>query len=151
MRKLLHDITVDALAHVGQRRNFLGPHGVHTAKWLVRPMFRTFFRALPESSYLFDVDQMIHNALAFHYSDMAPALLQRSCLRDGAGGGVMAFPVSAMESCTRVWNTPPCEAIHASVRPGRLRRKSESGAHLYTTVARSLQPLYTGTEHPSGW
>jgi hypothetical protein len=78
MRALLHEITVDELAHVGQRRNFLGPCGVQAAIWLVRPMFRAFFRAIPESPYLFDVDQMIHDALAFNYRDMAPALLQRS-------------------------------------------------------------------------
>jgi hypothetical protein len=78
VRELLHEITVDELAHVGQRRNFLGPRGVQTAQWLVRPIFRAFFRAIPESPHLFDVEQMIHNALAFNYQDMAPAPLQRS-------------------------------------------------------------------------
>ena len=78
VRELLHEITVDELAHIGQRRNFLSPQGVQVAQWLVRPMFRAFFRGIPENPYLFDVTQMIHDALAFDYNDMPPALLQRS-------------------------------------------------------------------------
>ena len=78
MREPLHEITVDALAHIGQRRNFLGPRGVQAAQWLVRPMFRAFFRGIPESPSLFDVTQMIHDALAFDYNDMPSALLQRT-------------------------------------------------------------------------
>lgn len=78
VRALLHEITIDELAHIGQRRNFLSPRGVQVAQWLVRPMFRAFFRGIPESPYLFDVTQMIHDALAFDYNDMPPALLQRS-------------------------------------------------------------------------
>jgi hypothetical protein len=62
VRELLHEITIDEWAHVGQCRNFLGPRGVHAAQWLVRPMFLAFFRAIPESPSLFDVDQMIHRA-----------------------------------------------------------------------------------------
>ena len=78
VHELLHEITVDELAHVGQRRNFLGRRGVQAARWLVRPMFRAFFRGIPESQCLFDVDKMIRHTLAFDYSDMAPELLQRS-------------------------------------------------------------------------
>jgi hypothetical protein len=78
VRELLHEITVDELAHIGQRRNFLSPRGVQAARWPVRPMFRAFCRGIPESPYLFDVTRMIHDALAFDYNDMPPALLQRS-------------------------------------------------------------------------
>jgi hypothetical protein len=78
IRQLLHEITVDELAHIGQRRNFLSPRGVQVARWLVRPMFRAFFRGIPESHYLFDIDRMIRDAVAFDYNDMAPTLLQRS-------------------------------------------------------------------------
>lgn len=78
VRELLHEITVDELAHVGQRRNFLGTRGVQAARWLVQPMFRAFFRGIPESQYLFDVNKMIRNTLTFDYSDMAPELVQRS-------------------------------------------------------------------------
>ena len=78
VRALLHEITIDELAHIGQRRNFLSPRGVRVARWLVRPMFQAFFRSIPESPYLFDVPQMIHDALAFDYSDIPLALLQQS-------------------------------------------------------------------------
>jgi hypothetical protein len=78
LRALLYEITVDELSHVGQRRNFLSPRGVRLAKWMVRPMFRAFFRGIPESRYLFNVERMIANALAFDYNDMRPDLLQRS-------------------------------------------------------------------------
>lgn len=78
VRALLHEITIDELAHIGQRRNFLSPRGVQLASWLVRPMFRAFFRGISESPYLFDVTQMIQDALAFDYNDIPPALLQRS-------------------------------------------------------------------------
>lgn len=77
LRTLLHEITVDELSHVGERRNFLSPWGVRIARWMVRPMFRAFFRSIPESRYLFDVEKMIENALAFDYNDMTPELLQR--------------------------------------------------------------------------
>jgi hypothetical protein len=77
LRTLLHEITVDELSHVGERRNFLSPRGVRIARWMVRPMFRAFFRGIPESRALFDVEKMIANALAFDYNDMAPELLQR--------------------------------------------------------------------------
>src|SRR5262249_19738808 len=63
-RALLHEITIDELANIGQRRNFLSPRGVRVARWLVRPMFQAFFRSIPESPYLFDVPQMIDDALA---------------------------------------------------------------------------------------
>jgi hypothetical protein len=78
IREILHEITVDELAHIGQRRNFLSPRGVQIAQWLVRPMFHAFFRGIPESRCLFDIDQMIRDAAAFDYNHMAPTLLQRS-------------------------------------------------------------------------
>lgn len=78
IRALLHEITADELAHIGQRRNFLSPRGVRAAKWLVRPMFRAFFKGIPESRLLFHIDNMVQEALAFDYNGMAPALLHRS-------------------------------------------------------------------------
>lgn len=89
LRTLLHEITVDELSHVGQRRNFLSPRGVRLARWMVRPMFRAFFRSIPESRHLFDVEKMIANALAFDYNDMLPDLLQRSWVPTYCQPGVL--------------------------------------------------------------
>ena len=78
LRELLHEIIVDELAHVGQRRNFIGPVGIKFAQVLIPPMFRMFFRDLPESRYLFDLEQMIGDGLAFDYNKVLPTLLERS-------------------------------------------------------------------------
>ena len=78
VRALLYEIMVDELAHIGQRRNFLGPLGVRAARWLVKPVFRSFFAMIGESRQLFDVDQMIRDGLAFDYSGLPPEVLRRS-------------------------------------------------------------------------
>ena len=78
VRALLSEIMVDELAHIGQRRNFLGPLGVRAARWLVKPVFRSFFAMIGESKQLFDVDQMIRDGLAFDYSGLPPEVLRRS-------------------------------------------------------------------------
>jgi hypothetical protein len=78
VRDLLREIMTDELAHVGQRRNFLGPLGVRVARWMVAPMFRAFCRDVPEAPHLFDIGGMIRDARAFDYSTIVPAVLQRS-------------------------------------------------------------------------
>jgi hypothetical protein len=78
VRDLLCEIMTDELAHVGQRRNFLGPFGVRVARWMVAPMFRAFCRDVPEARYLFDIDGMIRDARAFDYSTISPVVLERS-------------------------------------------------------------------------
>ncbi|MGH8657557.1 MAG: hypothetical protein ACREV4_03480 [Gammaproteobacteria bacterium] len=78
LRALLQEIMVDELAHVGQRRNFIGPLGIRFAKLIVRPMYRLFFRDIPEAGALFDIPQMIREGLAFDYNQVSPALLARS-------------------------------------------------------------------------
>lgn len=78
IRELLHEIMVDELAHIGQRRNFIGPIGIHVAKWMTRPLIKMFFKDIPESKYLFNVDQMIQDALDFDYSTISPTLMQRT-------------------------------------------------------------------------
>jgi hypothetical protein len=78
VRQLLHEIMVDELAHIGQRRNFMGDLGTVAAKRMVGPLFRMFFRDIPETKLLFDVDQMVKDGLAFDYSGVRPELLQRS-------------------------------------------------------------------------
>jgi hypothetical protein len=78
VRTLLREVMTDELAHVGQRRNFLGPAGVRAAHFMVHPMYRAFFRDIPEAPLLFDVDQMMRDGEAFDYSTIAPEMLAKS-------------------------------------------------------------------------
>ena len=78
IRDLLHEIMVDELAHIGQRRNFLGATGTRMARWIVAPLFRAFLRDIPESKQLFDVDRMIRDGLSFDYSGVPAGLLART-------------------------------------------------------------------------
>jgi hypothetical protein len=78
IRALLHEIMVDELAHIGHRRNFLGPTATRMARRIVAPLFRAFLRDIPESRQLFDVDRMIAEALAFDYSGVPAHLLART-------------------------------------------------------------------------
>ena len=78
IRTLLREIMTDELAHVGQRRNFLGPLGVRAAHRMVESMYRAFFRGIPETTRLFDVEQMMCDGKAFDYSTIAPEMLERS-------------------------------------------------------------------------
>jgi len=78
VRELLREIMADELAHVGQRRNFLGPIGVRVARWMVRPMYRAFFRDIPEARLLFDIGQMVRDGQAFNYSTISPETLSKS-------------------------------------------------------------------------
>jgi hypothetical protein len=78
VRELLHEIMTDELAHVGQRRNFLGPLGVRAARRLVAPMMRAFCRDLPETPHLFDVDRLVRDARGFDYSTISSTILRGS-------------------------------------------------------------------------
>lgn len=78
LRELLHEIMVDELAHIGQRRNYIGPVGIKLARKMVRPIFRMFFNDIPESKMLFDVEQMIQDGIAFKYTDVDSKLLART-------------------------------------------------------------------------
>ena len=78
VRALLREVMTDELAHVGQRRNFLGPLGLRVARLMVEPMYRAFFRDLPETALLFNVEQMVRDGKAFDYSTIAPAMLEKS-------------------------------------------------------------------------
>jgi len=78
VRELLHEIMADELAHVGQRRNFMGPVGIRAARWMVEPMYRLFFRDIPEAKHLFDVGRMVRDGLAFDYSGISPELIEKS-------------------------------------------------------------------------
>src|SRR4030081_1811507 len=72
VRTLLREVMTDELAHVGQRRNFLGPVGLRAARLMVGSMYRGFFRDIPETTLLFNVEQMVEGGRTFDYRTIAP-------------------------------------------------------------------------------
>ena len=78
VRALLREIMTDEMAHVGQRRNFIGSMGLRAARGMVEPMFRLFYRDIPESKFLFDIDRMVRDAKEFDYGVMPADVIQRS-------------------------------------------------------------------------
>ena len=78
IRALLHEIMVDEVAHAGQRRNFIGAGGIRFARIILAPLFRAFFKDIPESALLFDIDRMIADAHAFDYSLVAKDMVEKS-------------------------------------------------------------------------
>jgi hypothetical protein len=78
VRQLLREIMIDELAHVGQRRNFMGPIGMAVSRLMVVPMYKLFFRDIPESKLLFDVEGMIQEGINFDYSTMTPEVIAAS-------------------------------------------------------------------------
>jgi hypothetical protein len=78
LKELLTEITIDEVAHVGQRRNFIGPMGMKVSKTLIRPFYALFFRDIPEIGYLFDVDQMIEDGIAFDFNNLPDQMAERS-------------------------------------------------------------------------
>jgi hypothetical protein len=78
VRALLHEILADELAHVGQRRNFMGSVGLWFSKWMVEPMYRMFFNDIPEAKLLFDIDRMVADGKAFNYSTIPPHIFGKS-------------------------------------------------------------------------
>lgn len=78
VRALLREIMTDEMAHVGQRRNFIGPVGIRMSRAIVEPMFRAFYNDIPESKYLFDIGRMVREAKEFDYSVMPQDVFQSS-------------------------------------------------------------------------
>ena len=78
VRELLYEIMADEIAHVGQRRNFLGGVEIRIARRLIAPFFRVFLRDMPESLHLLDIGQMVEDGLTFDYSGFPAGLLERS-------------------------------------------------------------------------
>ena len=78
VRMLLREVMTDELAHVGQRRNFLGPLGLRAAHLMVPSMYRAFFRDIPETTLLVNVERMVQDGKAFDYSTIAPEMIERS-------------------------------------------------------------------------
>jgi hypothetical protein len=78
VKDLLDEITIDEVAHVGQRRNFIGPLGTKISKALVKPFYKLFFNDIPEVKLLFDVDQMIKDGVAFDFNNVPEHMIERS-------------------------------------------------------------------------
>ncbi len=78
LKELLDEITIDEVAHVGQRRNFIGPIGMKIAKWLVRPFYTHFFNDIPEIGQLFDVEQMIKDGELFDFNQLPDYMIEKS-------------------------------------------------------------------------
>ncbi|NJA06471.1 hypothetical protein HC024_12185 [Methylococcaceae bacterium WWC4] len=78
LKALLDEITIDEVAHVGQRRNFIGPVGIKFAGHLVKPLYTLFFNDIPEIAKLFDIDQMIEDGMAFDFNNLPGYIIERS-------------------------------------------------------------------------
>lgn len=48
LKEILNEITIDEVAHVGQRRNFIGPIGIRVSKLLVKPFYTMFLETYPK-------------------------------------------------------------------------------------------------------
>lgn len=78
LRELLDEITIDEVAHVGQRRNFIGPIGIVISRALVKPFYALFFNDIPEIKHLFSVDQMIKDGITFDFNELPHHMIERS-------------------------------------------------------------------------
>ncbi len=78
LKELLDEITIDEVAHVGQRRNFVGPIGMKISKALVKHFYTLFFKDIPEIEQLFNVEQMIKDGIAFDFNDLPVHMIERS-------------------------------------------------------------------------
>ncbi|HET7062016.1 MAG TPA: hypothetical protein VFI43_07545 [Nitrosospira sp.] len=78
LHQLLDEITIDETAHVGLRRNFLGPLGVRISRALVKPFYIHFFEDIPEIKHLFDVNQMVKDGIAFDFNQVPRYMIEHS-------------------------------------------------------------------------
>ena len=78
LKALLDEITIDEVAHVGQRRNFIGAVGMKVSKWLVNPFYTLFFNDIPEVGQLFDVKQMIADGENFDFNSLPDYMIEKS-------------------------------------------------------------------------
>jgi hypothetical protein len=78
LKALLDEITIDEVAHVGQRRNFIGSIGMKVSKWLVKPFYTLFFNDIPEVGQLFDVKQMIADGENFDFNNLPDYMIEKS-------------------------------------------------------------------------
>ena len=86
VRALLREIMTDEMAHVGQRRNFIGPIGIRgSRRWSARCSGAST-GTCPSRSLLFDIDRMVREAKAFDYSTMPPDVVAKSWTPSYCGG-----------------------------------------------------------------
>jgi len=78
LKLLLDEITIDEIAHTGQRRNFMGPIGVKISRQLVRPFYKMFFADIPEIAKLLNIEQMIKDGESFDFNNIPSSLLEKS-------------------------------------------------------------------------
>ena len=78
LKELLDEIIIDEIAHVGQRRNFVGPLGMKVSESLVKPIYTLFFNDISEIKKLFDVDEMIVDGLAFDFNTLPSYMIERT-------------------------------------------------------------------------
>ncbi|HEU4855087.1 MAG TPA: hypothetical protein VFS89_07355 [Nitrosospira sp.] len=78
LKELLDEITIDEVAHVGQRRNFIGPIGMKISKGLLEPFYRLFFNDIPEIRQLLNVNRMIEDGITFDFNQLPAHIIQRS-------------------------------------------------------------------------
>ncbi len=78
LKELLDEITIDEVAHVGQRRNFVGSMGMKVSKKLVKPFYTMFFNDIPEIGELFNVPQMIEDGINFDFNNLPEHMIERS-------------------------------------------------------------------------
>jgi hypothetical protein len=78
LKELLDEITIDEVAHVGQRRNFIGQFGMKISKVLVKPFYKMFFNDIPEVGQLFDINQMIKDGEAFDFNELPVHMIEHS-------------------------------------------------------------------------
>ena len=78
LKEILAEITIDEIAHVGQRRNFIGNLGMKVSKLLVKPFYKLFYNDIPETKLLFNIDQMIQDGLAFDFNSLPEYMIKRS-------------------------------------------------------------------------
>lgn len=78
LKALLDEITIDEVAHVGQRRNFIGAIGTKISKMLVKPFYTLFFNDIPEVGMLFNVPQMIQDGENFDFNHLPDYMIERS-------------------------------------------------------------------------
>jgi hypothetical protein len=45
---------------------------------MLEPMYRAFFRDIPETRLLFDVERMVRDGKTFDYSSIAPEMIAKS-------------------------------------------------------------------------
>ncbi len=78
LKELLDEITIDEIAHVGQRRNFIGPVGIWISRQLVKPFYTLFFKDIPEIGLLFDINKMIQHGESFDFNEVPDYMVART-------------------------------------------------------------------------